>query len=86
MKRLRLQLIGILVLAIVLPLLPAAFAARELFQRSLDPLLASGLFEGAEAGLAVTRDVMEEHKARWRAELAGGAYELEQGPEVRAFS
>lgn len=73
MRRLRLQLIGILVLAIVLPLLPAAFAARELFRRSLDPLLASGLSEAADAGMAVTRDVLDAQKASWLAELRAGA-------------
>lgn len=74
MRRLRLQIIGILVLAIVLPLLPAAFAARELFRRSLDPLLASGLTEAGDAGMAVTRDVLDAQKAGWLGELrAGGA-------------
>jgi two-component system, NtrC family, nitrogen regulation sensor histidine kinase NtrY len=71
-RRLRLQLIGILVLATLLPLLPAAFAARELFRRSLDPLLASGLSEAADAGMAVTRDVLEAHKASWLGELRAG--------------
>ena len=65
MKRLRLQLIAVLALAIVLPLWPAAFAARELFERSFEPLLASGLTESAEAGLDVVRTAMQEHKSRW---------------------
>lgn len=73
MNRLRLQLIGLLIVAVVLPLLPAAFIARELIRRSLDPLSASSLAEGAEAGLAVTREVLEEHKRDWLAALRAGA-------------
>ena len=73
MRRLRLQIIGILVLAIVLPLLPAAFAARELFRRSLDPLLASGLTEAADAGMSVTREMLDIQKSSWLGELRAGA-------------
>ena len=72
MKRLRLQLLAVLVLAIVLPLWPAAFAARELFERSFEPLLTSGLTESAEAGLDVVRTVMQEHKAHWLESLERG--------------
>lgn len=72
MRGLRLQIIGILVLAIVLPLLPAAFAARELFRRSLDPLLASGLSEAADAGVAVTREMLDARKAAWMDDLRAG--------------
>ena len=36
-------------------------------------MLTSGLSEAAGAGVAVTRDVLEEHKARWLGELRAGA-------------
>ncbi|MBI5710660.1 MAG: HAMP domain-containing protein [Candidatus Eisenbacteria bacterium] len=72
MRKLRLQLIGILVLAVLLPLLPAAFVARELFRRSLDPLLETSIVEGAQAGLAVTREVLEREKSRFLARIAAG--------------
>ena len=73
MNRLRLQLIAVLVLAIVVPLLLAAFAARELFRRSLDPLRAPGLAESAEAGLAVARAAIDGEKAAWEESLRAGA-------------
>lgn len=73
MNRLRLQLIGLLILAIVLPLLPTAFVARELIQRSLDPLLASSLSQGSDAALAVTREVLDRHKHDWVQALRAGA-------------
>jgi len=72
MRGLRARLIGVLVLAMLLPLLPAAFAAGELFRRSLDPLLADGFRGSAEAGLAVTRDAMDAGKAEWRRALEAG--------------
>ena len=60
MRKLRLQLITILVLTALLPALPAALTVRELFRLSLDPLLEESILEGAQAGLAATREMLAE--------------------------
>lgn len=73
MRRLRIELIALLVLAMALPLVPAGFAARELFRRSLDPLLGSGVAQATDAALAVTRDAIDVEKARWARAIADGA-------------
>ena len=38
MRRLRLQLIGLLVLAVLLPVVPAALTVRSLLERGIDPI------------------------------------------------
>jgi len=83
MNRLRLQLIAVLVLAVALPLIPAAFAARELLRLSLDPLRTADLRSGAEAGLELARAAIEAEKAAWIADLAAGApAETLRAPDV----
>jgi nitrogen fixation/metabolism regulation signal transduction histidine kinase len=61
-RRLRLQLIAILILVALLPAIPAGWAAHQLFRQVLDPLMTDDILEGARAGLASTRDILEREK------------------------
>jgi nitrogen fixation/metabolism regulation signal transduction histidine kinase len=85
-RRLRLQLIGIMALAVLLPLLPAAWVTRELFRRSLDPLLETSILNGTQAGLAATRRSLEQEKARFRERIeTGQATDTLTAAEIREF-
>ncbi len=64
MRRLRIQLVSILVAAVLLPLLPAALTVRSLIRKSFDPWLETGIADGARAGLAITREMLEAEKGR----------------------
>jgi nitrogen fixation/metabolism regulation signal transduction histidine kinase len=72
MNRLRLQLIGILVLVALLPVLPAAWTARALFRTTLDPFLESTLIGGANAGLAAARARLDDEKRSFEHSLRAG--------------
>ncbi len=73
MKKTRLQLVGILILVALLPLVPTVFTARALFNRSLDPLLETGILEGARAGLTSTRELLAFEKSRFHDAIASDA-------------
>ncbi|MBD3336536.1 MAG: HAMP domain-containing protein [Candidatus Eisenbacteria bacterium] len=73
MGKLRLQLIAILLLVALLPAMPAAWTAHELLTRVLNPHLEATVLEGARAGLASTRELLEIETARFAADLRIGA-------------
>ncbi|MCK4414762.1 MAG: HAMP domain-containing protein [Candidatus Eisenbacteria sp.] len=73
MNRLRLQLIGVLILVALLPALPAAWMTHALIARVLNPILAPEITEGASAGLASTRELLRQDADRVTAEILSGA-------------
>lgn len=73
MRKLRLQIVGILILAVLLPSLPVAFTAHALINRSLDPLLETGIEEGARAGLDMSRDILDAEKQAFQQAIVSGA-------------
>lgn len=73
MRRLRLQLIGILLLVALLPAIPAALTVRALFQRSFAPVVEEQILDGARAGLAGVREILEHEKELFRQRILSGA-------------
>ena len=73
MRRLRLQIIGLLLLVALLPALPAAFTARALLQRSLGAAPEEQVLFGLRAGLAGARDELERDKESFRQRILSGA-------------
>lgn len=72
MKRLRLKLVGVLILVALLPALPAALTVRALLRHSLDPLLETRIEEGARAGMASTRELLDAEITAFEATIASG--------------
>jgi nitrogen fixation/metabolism regulation signal transduction histidine kinase len=72
MRRLRLQLLALLILAILLPTLPVVLMTQSLIRRSLDPLLETGLEGSIRSGLAITREVLDERKASFLQTIMAG--------------
>jgi nitrogen fixation/metabolism regulation signal transduction histidine kinase len=73
MRKLRLQLIAILILTALLPAVPAVMTVRALFRMSLDPLIEDTIIDGARAGLTSTRESLVAEKRRFVADIAAGA-------------
>jgi nitrogen fixation/metabolism regulation signal transduction histidine kinase len=73
MKILRLRLIGVMVLVALLPALPAALIVHSLVRRSFDPWLEGQVLDGVRAGLAATRERLEEAKRGFVERLSTGA-------------
>jgi nitrogen fixation/metabolism regulation signal transduction histidine kinase len=69
MRKLRYQLIGILLLVTLLPALPAAWTVRELVQRSFIGGAEEEILKGARAGLDAARDLLELEKGRFARRL-----------------
>jgi nitrogen fixation/metabolism regulation signal transduction histidine kinase len=73
-RNLRLQLIGILILAALLPAIPAILTARALLEHSLDPAIAEKILDGEEAGLDATRELLDEEKASFMRRILAGEH------------
>jgi nitrogen fixation/metabolism regulation signal transduction histidine kinase len=73
MRTLTWQLLLLLVLAVVVPLVPVALTARSLLDRSFDSWMATGVTEGARAGLAVTRTALDQEKRAFEEAIRSGA-------------
>ena len=72
MRRLRLQLIFVLILVALLPAIPAVWTANTLFRETLDPLLQTELVEGTQAGLESTRTLLKAQFAAFESRIFAG--------------
>ena len=85
MRRLRLQLTGVLLLVALLPALPAALTVHALFQRSFESRLDPLVEESARAGLASTRELLNARKDAFPQRLAGGSLDTLTAARVGAL-
>ncbi len=73
MRRLRLQVIGVLFLVALLPSVPAALLVHAIVQRSLESRITEQVDASARAGLASTRDLLRMRRAAFVERLHAGA-------------
>jgi nitrogen fixation/metabolism regulation signal transduction histidine kinase len=85
MNRLRLQLVGVLILVALLPALPAAWMTHTLIARVLNPILAPEITAGANAGLASTRELLQQEAERVNARMLAGGGEFLDAAAIEAL-
>ncbi len=76
MRRIRTRLLGAILLAALLPVIPATLLVRDLLQRSQQAWLAPALVGGLEAGMDESRRALQDAKLAF----AAAAARVEAGP------